>query len=61
MIVRNDKETVAIHHRGLDTIEIWRFVEGKWKSAWQAIRSCFGRGFWSNLKPFRNADGWRNF
>ena len=60
MIVRNDKETVAIHHRGHDTIEIWRFVEGKWKSAWQAIRSCFGAGFWVNEKPWVDEEGWEN-
>ena len=27
---------------------------------WQAIRSCFGSGFWVNEKPWLNEEGWRN-
>lgn len=27
---------------------------------WQAIRSCFGSGFWTNIKPWSNTEGWRN-
>lgn len=27
---------------------------------WQAIRSCFGNGYWDNDKPWDNEDGWTN-
>lgn len=27
---------------------------------WQAIRSCFGNGFWVNEKPWINTDAWKN-
>lgn len=27
---------------------------------WQAIRSCFGAGFWKNNAPWLNTDGWKN-
>ncbi len=27
---------------------------------WQAIRSCFGAGWWVNEKPWINDEGWRN-
>lgn len=30
------------------------------KLVWQAIRSCFGAGFWVNEKPWINEEGWRN-
>ena len=27
---------------------------------WEAINSCFGRGYWINTKGWVNKDGWRN-
>ncbi len=27
---------------------------------WQAIKSCFGKGFWINAAPWVNNDGWKN-
>lgn len=27
---------------------------------WQAIRSCFGSGFWVNQKPWLNNESWKN-
>ena len=30
------------------------------KLIWQYIRSCFGRGYWLNDKPWSNTDGWKN-
>jgi len=26
---------------------------------WQAIRSCYGAGFWQQSKPWLNNDGWK--
>lgn len=30
------------------------------KLIWQAIRSCFGKGFWDNSQPWNNDDSWNN-
>lgn len=30
------------------------------KIIWQAISSCFGKGYWINDKPWVNTDGWKN-
>lgn len=27
---------------------------------WTAIRSCFGKGYWINDKPWVNNDAWKN-
>lgn len=27
---------------------------------WQYIKSCFGRGYWLNDKPWSDTDGWAN-
>lgn len=30
------------------------------KLVWEAIRSCFGAGFWKNDAPWSNIEGWKN-
>jgi hypothetical protein len=30
------------------------------KLIWQYVRSCFGRGYWINDKPWSNDNGWKN-
>lgn len=27
---------------------------------WEAVKSCFGKGYWINEKPWRNDNGWKN-
>lgn len=27
---------------------------------WQAIRSCFGSGYWINSSPWKHDEGWKN-
>lgn len=27
---------------------------------WEAVKSCFGKGFWISDKPWLNDDGWKN-
>ncbi len=27
---------------------------------WEAIRSCFGKGFWVNTYGWNNENGWKN-
>lgn len=30
------------------------------KLVWEAIRSCFGKGYWINAYPWDNEDAWEN-
>jgi hypothetical protein len=30
------------------------------KKVWEAIRSCFGAGYWDNDQPWDNDDAWVN-
>lgn len=30
------------------------------KLIWEAIKSCFGAGFWKNESPWSNTEGWKN-
>lgn len=59
-IIRKNRETVSINRKGRDTVEVWKYVDDAWRMVWQAIRSCFGRGFWTNKMPWKNNDGWKN-
>lgn len=27
---------------------------------WTLVRSCYGRGYWINEKPWLNGDAWKN-
>lgn len=41
----------------------WWVVQEVRKGArliWQAIRSCFGSGYWINGKPWLNEEPWKN-
>lgn len=30
------------------------------KLVWEAVRSCFGAGYWKNDAPWSNIEGWKN-
>ena len=30
------------------------------QTVWEAIKGCFGSGFWKNEKEWINNEGWRN-
>lgn len=30
------------------------------KLIWQAIRSCFSKGYWDDRMPWNNTEGWKN-
>lgn len=56
MITRGNKE-IAVIYRGKKVIaEIRRGAI----LVWQAVRSCFGKGYWVDDKPYDNEDGWKN-
>lgn len=50
MIFLNDKEISAVEYNN----KIINYIYRKGKLVWQAIRSCFGAGFWINDYPWSN-------
>lgn len=59
-IYKNGREITGRWRKGHDINESWKFVDGVWRLIWQAVRSCFGAGFWNNNKPWYNDEGWKN-
>lgn len=57
MIYRGENEVTDIRVGG----KAITFVRKGVKLVWESIRSCFGKGFWINDKPWNNNDGWKNF
>mgnify|MGYP003292691515 CR=1 FL=1 len=56
IFVKGRKEVVAVRAFGKDLTAIY---SGD-KLVWEAVRSCFGAGFWNNEKPWMNDEAWRN-
>ena len=57
MIIKDFNSQVAEYHGG-------RVITAVYKGArlvWTAIRSCFGKGYWINDKPWINEDAWKNY
>ena len=55
-----------IHIAGKEVSAIYfgqKAIQAVYKGAvlvWQAIRSCFGSGWWDNEKPWIDEDAWDN-
>lgn len=58
-IREGNKEYTGIHINKKPIQEIWIFIEGAWRIIYQAIRSCFGAGFWRGDKPWIGNDAWK--
>lgn len=56
MIFLKDKEITLIQ---LGQKAITQVFKGT-KLVWEAVRSCFGQGFWKNEAPWSNSEGWKN-
>ena len=56
MIFKNNKEITSIFKGNKVIIEIYKGAS----LVWQSIKSCFGKGFWINEKPWDNNEGWKN-
>ena len=56
MLYKELKEISAIHNNGFNIVAVYKGVD----LVWQAIRSCFGAGYWIDRFPWVNTDGWRN-
>lgn len=50
----DDVERVTYNQKDIGTIRKGLEV------IWEAIKSCFGSGFWVNEKPWLNGEGWKN-
>lgn len=55
MFVRN-KEITATYIRGKAVTAIYKGAV----MVWEAVRSCFGRGYWIDPNPWVDEEGWRN-
>lgn len=58
-IWRNGKEITGIYRKGKNIQEVWKYIDGAWRMVWQAVRSCFGAGFWRGDKPWIGSDAWK--
>ena len=45
-IVKNKRQIAVIYKDG--------------RKVWEAIRSCFGKGYWINRKPWLDSDAWKD-
>lgn len=59
-IIRKGREITGINRKGRNISEVWKYINGAWRIVWQAVRSCFGTGYWINKKPWINEEGWKN-
>ena len=50
------KEITSINHGSRVIAAIYSGT----RLVWEAIRSCFGKGFWVNSLFWDNRDGWKN-
>lgn len=60
MKYKNGKELIGKYLNGKTCTAIYKVVGGVAVTLWEFIRSCFGRGFWANDRPWNNTDGWKN-
>lgn len=61
MKYKNGKELIAKHLNGNTCIAIYKVIGGVVYTLWEGILSCFGKGFWDNMKPWDNTkSGWKN-
>lgn len=56
MITKGNKELQALYYGKKQISAVYRGLH----LVWQAIRSCFGSGFWINTSPWKNDEGWKN-
>lgn len=56
MIYKEGKELSALGFGGRAIAAVYYGA----RLVWEAVSSCFGSGFWINIRPWSNSDGWRN-
>lgn len=55
MIYKNGKTTQSVWYQEKQISVVYYYA----KIVWQAIRSCFGAGFWRGDKPWIGSDAWK--
>lgn len=56
MIYIGDKELDAVYVGKKIITQVYKGAT----LIWEAIKSCFGAGYWKNDAPWVNTEGWRN-
>ena len=56
MIFYNGKDIAVVYYNGKNRVVA--YYNGK--LVWEAIRSCFGKGYWIQNKPWSNTDAYKN-
>jgi hypothetical protein len=56
MLYKDGKEITGIYAGNKPIVAVYKGAA----LVWQAIRSCFGAGYWINKFPWVNSDAWRN-
>ena len=56
MIYKNKQETELIYKGSLKITSVYKGLH----LVWEEIRSCFGKGFWINFRPWINTYAWKN-
>lgn len=59
---RKEISRVELDDNGVKRVitKIYKEINGELKLIWEAIRSCFGSGFWINDRPWINNNAWKN-
>ena len=52
----NNKEISGVYIRNKAITAIYKGAV----LVWEAIRSCFGKGYWIGRYPWNGKDGWKN-
>ncbi len=56
MIEHGGRRVSAIYRDGKAIVAVYRGA----RLVWQAVRSCFGAGWWADGRPWADDDGWKN-
>jgi hypothetical protein len=51
-----NKEIASVYKKDKAIAAIYKGA----RLVWEAVRSCFGKGYWINTYPWSNEDGWKN-
>ena len=56
MIYKNEKEITGIYVAD----KVITAVYAGARIVWEAIRSCYGKGYWADERPWIDEDGWKD-
>ena len=56
MIYKDGKEVTGVYFGG----KVITAVYAGARLVWEVIRSCFGKGYWAEERPWIDEDGWKD-